>query len=139
MAEAIESREIGGCVVVEFDDGMQTTFHPYRHGFGYQIEGLRRFTIVDKDGNMMVEYNARLYYSGPREDEHQFVQMADGWTKARIVEYWEKARKFCNELFWGEGGQKLGREPNDKWWYHWRVTMEGWIDLDKLRRESEDT
>lgn len=128
----------GDTVVIQFADGVRAFFVPYSHGFGYSIEGLQRFGIEDDHGKLVVQYNARLHRCGPQPDEHKIVVLDDGWTIARVVAYWEAARKYCTKLFYGEGGRQPDREPNAKWGYHWGVTRNGWSDLESLRRKIEN-
>jgi hypothetical protein len=132
----VEVSKRESAVVIRFSDGLRAIFLPYSHGFGYQIEGLQRFGIEDAYGKLLVEYDARLYRCGPQENEHKIVHMEEGWSIPRIVAYWEAAKKYCAKLFYGKTGfPEIGVEPNQEWWYVWRVTQEGWIDLDALKNQ----
>jgi hypothetical protein len=124
--EPIEAKAINNSIHVIFADENKAIFIPYTHGFGYSVEGLRQFIIRDSQDEIVVQYDGRLYRVGPQPDEHKLVIQKDGWPIARIVAYWEAAKVFCHALYKDSGN-------DDKWWYHWVLTSEGWIDLDSLK------
>ncbi len=61
----------GGIVEADFANGLRARFFPYSHGFGYQIEGLERFVLLDPHGEPICEVNCRLYRCGPMPDENK--------------------------------------------------------------------
>jgi len=130
--EAIKTSISGECVVVEFKDGNQAIFEPYRHGFGFQIEGLRTFILTDKKGDTICEINARLYYAGPQEDEYKIVLIADGLTQKKVAEYWETARQFISSKFYPKGRDNY-EIKDETYWYHERVVHEGYFYLQELK------
>lgn len=130
--EAINTSTRGECVMVEFKDGNQTIFEPYRHGFGFQIEGLRTFTLTNKKGDVICKVNARLYYSGPQDDEYKIVSMTDGLTQKKVAEYWETARQFISSKFYPKGRDNY-EIKDETYWYHERVAHEGYFYLQRLK------
>jgi len=123
------------CVVVEFDDGIEAVFEPNfnleHHDWDKQIEGLQHFSLRDSQGETVAHYDCVLGQPG------NLSEASEGWNPARIVGYWEKARKFCEGLCWGEGGpNKLAERTNYEWWYHWRVTSVGLSGIDDLRKKA---
>lgn len=130
--EATKIDYYGDDVQVSFDDGTDAYFQPYRHGWGYQVEGLRCFYLI-RDNKKIVQYDARLHYSGPQEDEHKLVLNVERLSNQQIAEYWRKAKEFAfvqyrpNKWDSDEG-------MNEKHWYAWIVTHKGWIDLENLEK-----
>jgi hypothetical protein len=117
-------------VIASFDDGHVMTFVPYSHGFGYAVEGLRGFRL-DKDGESVCIYRARLYRAGPQPGEHCIGFLADGYTQQQVAAYWDTARDEAKRLFRPAGWDS--DEHDDRYWYAWIVTHEGFIDLGQLR------
>ncbi len=116
--------------VFEFEDGHRAVFDPYSHGFGYQIEGLRHFSLYNGE-EQVVQYNSRLYYAGPMDDEHKFVQVTDGYTIERIVDYWTAAKEYINNKY--NEAREEGEEAAGKLWLAWMVGTQGGIDLYSIK------
>lgn len=117
--------------VFEFEDGHKAVFDPYSHGFGYQIEGLSHFFLYNGE-EQVVQYDSRLYRSGPTDDEHKFVQVADGYPIERIVEYWMAAKEHINNKY--NEAREEGEEAAGKLWLAWMVGTQGWIDLRMIEK-----
>ena len=130
--DAINTLTRGECVIVEFNDGNQAVFEPYRHGFGYQIEGLRTFILMNKNGDIICKVNVRLYYAGPQNDENKIVSIIAGMTQQKVAEYWEMARQFISSKFYPKGRDNY-EIKDDKYWYHERVLNEGYFSLQRLK------
>ncbi len=125
--------EDGEAVAVEFDDGHKAIFVPYRHGWGYQVEGLRHFFLYRGEGEVAA-YDSRLHRAAPLEDEHRLVHATDGYTPQRIAEYWAAARSYLQEEYFNKPFED-GREKPEELWYAWRVVAaEGGMDLERLQR-----
>ncbi len=94
--------------VITFEDGHNVTFEGYTSGPGYDFEGLRHFFLFLGE-KQVVQYNGRLHRSGPSQDEHRFVQLADGYTPEHVIMYWEGAIAYLDEEYRGTGNrpQKL--------------------------------
>lgn len=122
-------------VIVQFDDGHRLTFVPYSHGFGYSVEGLRGLRL-EKDGEAVCIYYARLHRTGPQPDEHKLALLADGYTQQRVSEYWNEARAETERRF--RPGGWMADHRDDHWWYAWMLTREGWIDLDRLENGTAE-
>lgn len=115
-------------VMVDFQDGHRAVFSPYTHGFGYQIEGMREFELLDREETKVCEYNGRLYRVGPAEDEFKLVLLSEGYTQQGVAAYWRSATSHIHNLFWRVDQEGDGRgETNQDFWYVWRVTSEGWM------------
>jgi len=123
--EIKEVSERNGDVTVLFQDGHKAIFEPYSHGFGYQVEGLRRFVLKNEDDETVVIVNGRLHRCGPMGDEGKIAQLGKGYTVQDIVKYWSGAR---------EGIIELEKGDNDKYWYPWILTGKGWIYIDSLKK-----
>lgn len=121
----------GDTATIEFADGHRAAFEGYSHGFGYQIEGLRHFFLY-RGSEKIVQYDARLHYAGPQDDEHRFVQVEEGYTVERIASYWEAAKMHLNDEYF-EKPYNEGREGLSELWFPWRVTSEGWMDLRNIK------
>ncbi|MFO0882486.1 MAG: hypothetical protein U0491_03490 [Candidatus Saccharimonadales bacterium] len=117
----------GDTAFIEFEDGHRAAFEGYSHGFGYQIEGLRAFYLF-RGTELVVQYNSRLHREGPREDEHRFVLVADGYTTESVIGYWEAARRYLHNEYFTKPHEE-GRDGDRDLWYPWMVTKEGWVDL----------
>lgn len=134
--EAIEAIDIlidGESVIIRFINGIEAIFEPYRHGFGFQIEGLRMFILQNKNGEILCKVNSRLYYAGPQEDEHKIVSMAKGWSQKKVAEYWGVARQFISSKFYPKGRDNYDIK-DETYWYHERVVHEGYFDLERLKK-----
>ncbi|OGC94160.1 MAG: hypothetical protein A2W25_12310 [candidate division Zixibacteria bacterium RBG_16_53_22] len=116
---------------VEFDDGHSATFEPYAHGFGYGIEGLRRF-ILSKGDQLVFQYDARLYRAEPQTDEEQVVFAANGYAQQLAAEYWNEAKRFADSLF-RPGGWDNDSPSDGRYRLAWKVIGEGWIGLSNLK------
>ena len=124
----------GEDAIFTFSDGHKAIFEAYSHGFGYQIEGLRRFSLFNGDVEVVV-YNSRLYHAGPVKGEHEFVRVDAGYTLERIADYWSLARNHVNEEYYHKPN-KQGREGDPQLWFPWRVTSEGWMDLERIQEKK---
>lgn len=116
-------------VVVVFADGHEMRFEPYTHGFGYQIEGLRKFVLL-KDEKEVCLYSGRLYRCGPSEDENVITFIDNGYTQEQVAHYWDIARKGIDKLFNPDGQFD---NTNKDYWYAWKVLGEGWEGFNNLR------
>jgi len=115
-------------VVVNFTDGYEARFEPYSHGWGYAVEGLRRFHLR-YNGETVCEYNARLYRFGPRNDENKIKFLQDGYTQQQVAAYWETAGAYLNAEYF----KKERNKENEHLWYPWMlVCTEGSFDLQRL-------
>lgn len=117
---------------IEFEDGHRAVFEAYSHGWGFQIEGLRHFFLFKGD-QQVAQYDARLHMAGPRDDEHRFVQVAEGYTVGMIASYWEAAQTHVGQEYFHKPYNE-GRKCPDELWFAWRATCEGGLDLDKVKR-----
>lgn len=124
----------GDTAIIKFEDGHEANFEGYSHGLGYQIEGLRHFFLFRED-EKVVQYDARLYYAGPQEDEHRFVHVAEGYTREVIVKYWEAAQMYLHEEYFQKPYDE-GREEPMELWLPWRITCEGGLDLDRIKESQ---
>jgi len=125
------TRTTGKVVTVKFDDGIEAVFEPYLEiHYRERVAGLQRFSLRNKEGGTVVRYDCQLHKPG------QLVEAGEGWTPVRIVDYWEAARDFVAHLCWGEGGLELDKQPNMRWWYHWRVTSVGLSGIDDLSLQA---
>jgi len=116
MPEVKEVYTYGDIVHVVFTDNHTAVFEPYTHGYGYQVEGLRRFHL--KQGTTIVcTFNGRLYRSGPRDDEDQLVKLASGYTQQQAASYWEAARKYLNKEYF----EKSEKKREQRLWYPWML------------------
>ncbi len=133
IVNPINVREHGSLVIVEFDNGINARFTPYRHGFGYQIEGLCTFELLQNE-EILFRYNSRLYRCGPQDDEHCVSEMKEGMTQEMAAEYWKKARNFVVSKFYPNGREGENYKITDtSYWYPWRVVVsEGYYDLERL-------
>lgn len=119
-------------IEVVFDDGVSAIFEPYRHGSGYQIEGLRNFTLKNKSG-IICKVNSRLYRSGPMNSENKIVEI-HSITQEKVAEYWQQSKDFVTNKFYPKGREGENYKiHDDSYWYHWRVVTEGWISLNLLK------
>jgi hypothetical protein len=118
----------GDDVAVTFTDGFKARYEPYTHGFGYQVEGLRRFHLQSATKNVC-EYNGRLYRAGPQSNEHKIVTLAEGWTQQQVAAYWQAAREYLNKEYF----EKPDKKRDEKLWYPWMlVCTEGGSDRQRL-------
>ena len=123
---SVETR--GDDVIVKFTDGHIAGFTPYSHGFGYQVEGLRSFRLYHA-GETVCNYDARLYWSGPQEDEHKLKLLAEGYTQERAASYWKAARDYLHKEYF----QKPDSKKLSRLWYPWKlVCCEGGFDVERL-------
>ena len=115
-------------VYIEFENDFVTIFEPYTHGFGYSVEGLRRFHL-QKGDDIICTYNDRLYYMGPQKDEHKIVLLDNTYTQQQVASYWRAARDYLNK----EYIDKPEKKRNIELWYPWKlVCMEGGYSLSAL-------
>lgn len=121
----------GESATFEFADGHRVVLEGYSHGFGFQVEGLRHFYLFNGDAQV-VRYDSRLYYAGPRDDEHRFVEVAEGYDLERIAAYWEAARNHVNEEYFNKPHRE-GRQGDKKLWFPWKLSGEGWLDLSAIK------
>lgn len=120
------------CVEVIFDDGNRAIFEPYTHGIGYQIEGLRTFTLIDENNNTLCKINSRLYRAGPMEDENKISEITN-ITPEKVAEYWKSAKDFVTSKFYPKGKEGENYKIHDDYWYHWRVVTEGYFTYQYLK------
>lgn len=99
MVQVIKVSEDGEDIIVEFDDGVWAVFKPYRHGLGYQVEGLRHLYLLSRNNEPLFTLNARLSRNGPKDDEHKIVFIDKSLTQQIVAEYWNKAKIFVTENF----------------------------------------
>lgn len=85
---------------ITFDDGHSVVFEGFVSGPGYEFEGLRHFFLL-LEGKPVVQYNGRLWRSGPSNDEARFVQLANDYPVERVVVYWEAATDYLNKAYRG--------------------------------------
>lgn len=131
MIEAIKSYEDGENVVVTFDDGVMAVFKPYRHGMGYQVEGLRHLCLLSKDNKLIFKLNSRLYRSGPEDNEHKIAFIDKSMIQQDVAKYWNKAKIFVTEKFHPD--KNNFSVTDDDYWYRWViVATEGGFDLARL-------
>ena len=117
-------------IYIEFENGFIAIFEPYAHGFGYNVEGLRRFHLK-KDNDIICTYNDRLYYMGPQEDEHKIVALDNAYTQQQIASYWRAARDYLNKEYYN----KPEKKRNLKLWYPYRIVcFEGESSLSDLEK-----
>lgn len=122
----------GENVVVEYGDGHKATFEPYRHGWGYQVEGLQHFLLYCGDRRVL-QLNSRLYRAGPGKDEHCIVFLDPSYTQQQVAAYWDAAKKWLNENYLEKSSHASEDPPEIKdLWYPWVVVSAGWLDLDAL-------
>lgn len=126
----------GESATIEFEDGHRVVFEGYSHGFGYQVEGLRHFFLFNGE-EQVVQYDSRLRRVGPSEDEHRFVQVAEGYDLERIAAYWEAARKYLNDEYF-EKPYQSGTEGDPNLWFPWKVSGEGWMDLSAIKEGRKE-
>lgn len=124
------------CAIFLFEDGHRVIFEGYKHGWGYQIEGLRRFRLFEGE-EQVVQYDSRLRRVGPSDGEHQFVQVSEGYDRELIVSYWEAARTYIN-LEYLERPSEEGREGDPDLWFPWRIASEGWNDLRAIKEGQKE-
>lgn len=127
-----EVRKGSELIYVDFEDGHKMEFCPYRHGWGYQVEGLE-FVRLYQNGTKVFEYHSRLHRVGPQEDEHKIAFIDPSYTQIQVSEYWQSAKGFAHNAFWGEDDK-----TNDSYWYAWVVTTEGGFDLERLQQNKAE-
>ena len=118
-------------VIIEFSDGHRAIFEGYTHGWGYQIEGLRRFSLYLGEEEV-VRYDSRLHRFAPNDDEYRFVHVANGYTLEQIIHYWESAAKYINEEYF-EKPYKRGKDGRQELWRPWIITGKGKLDLQSIK------
>lgn len=134
VPKAVKKVENGSELVhVYFEDGHKMEFCPYRHGWGYQVEGLEFVRLYGADVKVF-EYHSRLHRCGPQEDEHKIALINPDYTQQQVSEYWQSAQGFIHNAFWGEGDK-----TDDAYWYAWRVTSEGGFDLERLQQGKAES
>lgn len=126
----------GESATFEFDDGHRVIFEGYSHAFGYQTEGLRHFFLFNGE-EQVVQYDSRLRRVGPSEDEHRFVQVAEGYDLERIASYWEAARKYVNDEYF-EKPYRSGTKGDPNLWFPWKVSGEGGMDLASIKEGRKE-
>jgi len=89
-------------VIAKFQDGHSVTLAGYDDYTSKATEGLRYFWIF-KQRSIVVQYHGqtqpRTRFLGPSEDEHRFIQVADGYTRDLIVAYWEATITFADNEY----------------------------------------
>ena len=85
---------------IKFEDGHRVTFMSFDDALSRKTEGLQHFWLYNKS-KIVVQYHGqtsvRTRHLGPSEKEHRFVQVAKGYTRERIVGYWETAIRFADD------------------------------------------
>ena len=133
MVKAIGSKEDMQDVIISFDDGVWAIFKPYRHGLGYQVEGLRNLYLMSKDNTPIFTLNSRLYRNGPQDDEYGIVDIDVSLTQQKVAEYWEEAKRYIIEKFFPN--KEDHSVSDDSYWYSWVVvSKEGQFDLIRLSK-----
>ena len=88
--------------MAKFQDGHSVSLVGYDNCTSKAIEGLRYFWIF-KQRSIVVQYHGqtqpRTRFLGASEDEHRFIQVADGYTRDLIVAYWEAAITFADNEY----------------------------------------
>ncbi len=122
---------VGEDVVIEFEDGHRAVFMPYRHGFGYQVEGLMHFTLFNRDDKVF-EWHGRLYRAGPAAGEHRIAFVSDDYTQESVAAYWRVAKTHIHDEYFKKPFDADTEHPEELW-YPWKVVCtEGGFDLQKL-------
>jgi len=85
---------------IKFEDGHRVTFKSFDDVLSRKTEGLRHFWLYKKN-RIVVQYHGqtsvRTRHLGPSENEHCFIQVTRGYTRERIVAYWEAAVNFVDD------------------------------------------
>ena len=124
----------GDQVIVEYFDGHEAIFEPYSHGWGYQCEGLRSFTLLNKGKKEVFLYHSRLYREGPRKDEHKIVYIDSGYSQKKVAKYWRSVKSY---LSWKYSSSTP--EKQDELWWPWRLICgEGWVDFKSLEEDRAE-
>ena len=110
---------------------IKAVFEVIRERFSYVIEDLKHFFLFNGEVQV-VRYDARIYHSGPSEEQHRFVQVDEGYTHERIASYWQTARHYLHREYF-EKPRDEGREHPTRLWYPWRVVSQGSADFLKVR------
>lgn len=119
-------------VQITFNDGIVAYWEAYAHGFGYNIEGLRRYSL-QQNNKTVFDYNARLFqgYDPSNTEENRIKFIAPNWTQQQAAEYWTIARTYLDWAYFKEG--ELDPKKREKLWWAWRIVCgEGYSDLEKL-------
>lgn len=93
-----DAKTQGVSAVISFSDGHTAIFEGFSEGYGSTINYLRHF-ILRRSEQAVVRFDSKTQRGGPYPDDHQFVEVADGYSIERIAAYWEAAWEYVLEHF----------------------------------------
>lgn len=118
----------GDKVTVVFSDGHSAIFEGFRdEEYERELEGLKHFSLFYEE-EQVVQYDGRIFYSGPSENQHRFTQVAEGYKYQRIASYWQAAWGYVNQRHTREA-----RRVSSGYAAPWKVLYGGLKDLEKIK------
>lgn len=101
--------------IFTFDDGHRLVLEGYSRGDGRPVEDLFRIRLFNGD-HLVVVYN---FLGTSDEDEHRFIEVADGYTHERIASYLWESHEYISEKYLLEPRREGHEAPPElrlPWW-----------------------
>jgi hypothetical protein len=102
--------------IFTFEDGHRLVLEGYFRGEGWPVEDLFRLRLFNGD-ELTVTYN---FLGTSDQDEHRFIEVADGYTHDRIAAYWWSIYEHMGEEYISKP-RRESREASTELYLPWML------------------